>query len=200
MGEVESTHSPPEAGGGSLIWPDGTVFRIIRSSRQTDGAYLEMEWDLPAGGWAPGAHIHPGLTEEYEVLDGSLDVQIGGEWKTLQQGESAVVPRGALHTFRGGNVPARVRNVHSPALDFEPYIRLLNATFNERKLGDGSGLRALLYTVLVLRRFPQASRAPNAAFQAALPILAMIARALQMRPADVPTEVEPRASRAPVGL
>jgi mannose-6-phosphate isomerase-like protein (cupin superfamily) len=85
-----------------MTWPDGTGFRITRSSEETDGAYLEMEWDLPAHGWAPGTHVHPGLTEEYEVLDGSLDVQIAGECKTLQQGESAVVPRGALHTFRVG--------------------------------------------------------------------------------------------------
>jgi quercetin dioxygenase-like cupin family protein len=168
----------------SMTWPDGTVFRIIRSSEETGGAYLEMEWDLPAHGWAPGAHVHPGLTEEYEVLNGSLDVQISGEWKTLRQGESAVVPRGALHTFRVGSAPAKIRNVHKPALDFEPYIRMLNATFNERGLGDGRGLRALLYTVLVLRRYPKASKAPNALLQGALPVLAAVAHALRMRPAN----------------
>jgi hypothetical protein len=105
-------------------------------------------------------------------------------WKTLQQGESAVVPRGALHTFRVGNAPAKVRNVHKPALDFEPYIRTLNATFNERGLGKGKGVRALLYTVLVLRRYPESSKAPNALLQGALPALAAVARVLRMRPAS----------------
>jgi mannose-6-phosphate isomerase-like protein (cupin superfamily) len=176
--------SDSASAGRSITWPDGTVFRITRSSEETDGAYLEMEWDLPAHGWAPGTHVHPGLTEEYEVLDGSLDVQIAGVWKTLQRGESALVPRCAVHTFRVGSAPARVRNVHRPALDFEPYIRLLNATFNERRLGDGRGLRALLYTVLVLRRYPASSQAPNALLRGALPVLAAVARALRMRPAD----------------
>jgi quercetin dioxygenase-like cupin family protein len=168
----------------SLTWPDGTVFRIIRSTEETGGAYLEMEWDLPAHGWAPGPHVHPVQTEEYEVLDGSLDLQVGRKWQTLQRGETAAVPPGSVHTFRVGSTPARIRNVHRPALDFEPYIRLLNATFNERGLGDGRGLRALLYTVLVLRRYPESSRAPNPLLQAALPVLAALARALRMRPAN----------------
>src|SRR5829696_6569783 len=57
----------------TLVWPDGTVYTIIRSSRDTAGAELEMEWTLPARGWAPQPHVHPSLTEEYEVLEGSLD-------------------------------------------------------------------------------------------------------------------------------
>jgi hypothetical protein len=37
----------------TLVWPDGTVYTIIRSSHETAGAELEMEWSLPARGWAP---------------------------------------------------------------------------------------------------------------------------------------------------
>jgi hypothetical protein len=32
----------------TLVWPDGTVYTIIRSSHETTGAELEMEWSLPA--------------------------------------------------------------------------------------------------------------------------------------------------------
>ena len=63
----------------TLVWPDGTVYTIIRSSHETAGAELEMEWLLPARGWAPQPHVHPSLTEEYEVLEGSLDLLIGRE-------------------------------------------------------------------------------------------------------------------------
>ena len=51
--------------------------RIVRSTEEAGGAYLEMEWELPAHGWAPGPHVHPVQTEEYEVLDGSLDLRVG---------------------------------------------------------------------------------------------------------------------------
>ncbi len=35
----------------TLVWPDGTVYTIIRSSHETAGVELEMEWRLPARGW-----------------------------------------------------------------------------------------------------------------------------------------------------
>lgn len=132
------------------------------------------------------AHVHAVQTEEYAVLEGSVDVRLGNEWRTIAVGESAAVPPGTVHTFRVGTEGATLRNTHRPALDFEPHIRMLNATYNERRLGKGEGLRALIYTVLVLRRYPQSSQAPNAALKAAIPILVVVGRALRMRP------VEPR--------
>ena len=105
----------------TLVWPDGSVYTITRSGADTSGELLEMKWQFPATGWAPQPHLHPLLTEEYEVLEGSLEVLVGSEWRTLRAGDSASVPPGTVHTFRVGATPARVRNVHRPALDFEPY-------------------------------------------------------------------------------
>jgi len=170
-----------------LTWPDGSVYEMVRSTAETDGEFLEMEWRLPPHGWAPGAHVHRGQTEEYTVLEGSLDVRLSNQWRTLSQGESAAVAPGTVHTFRVGADGATVRNIHRPALDFEPHIRMLNATYDERGLGQGQGLRALIYTVLVLRRYPGSSQAPNAALKAAIPILAAVGRALRMRPVEPPT-------------
>jgi hypothetical protein len=65
--------------GGTLVWPDGSIYRITRSSADTGGELLEMEWELPPKGWTPQPHVHPYLREEYGVLDGSLDVLIGSK-------------------------------------------------------------------------------------------------------------------------
>ncbi len=89
----------------TLVWPDGTVYTIVRSSHDTAGAELEMEWLLPARGWAPQPHVHPSLTEEYEILEGSLDLLIGREWRQLRRGDHAAVPPGTVHTFRVGSDP-----------------------------------------------------------------------------------------------
>jgi len=156
----------------TLAWPDGSIYRITRSGADTGGELLEMEWELPAKGWAPQPHVHPRLTEEYEVLEGSLDVLIGGEWRTLTAGEAASVPPGMVHTFRVGADPVRVRNVHRPALDFEPYIKRLCSVANRRSLGDLSGIRALLYIAVLVREFPLHSRAPGRLLNAAVPALA----------------------------
>ena len=39
----------------SLVWPDGSIYRITHSSADTGGKLLEMELELPAKGWASEA-------------------------------------------------------------------------------------------------------------------------------------------------
>ena len=170
-----------------LTWPDGTIYTITRSSGDTDGALLEMEWQLPAGGWSPQPHVHPHITETYEVLDGELELLINRSWRRLRPGDRASVEAGAVHTFRVGPVPARVRNIHRPACDFEPYIRALCATANARDLGDLGGPRALLYIAILVDEFPEHSRAAGRALDLATTPLATLARSLGLRPLHVPT-------------
>ena len=165
----------------TLVWPDGSIYRITRSSADTAGELLEMEWELPAHGWAPQPHVHPRLTEEYEVLEGSLDILIASEWRKLNPGDAASVPPGTAHTFRVRGSPVRVRNVHRPALDFEPYIRRLCSAANQRRLGDLSGFRALVYIAVLVSEFPLHSRAPRRLLNAAVPALAAVGRLLGFR-------------------
>ena len=141
-----------------------------------------MEWELPPHGWAPQPHVHPGLTEEYEVLEGTLEVMVGDRWGELVAGDAATVPPGEVHTFRVGADAARVRNTHWPALDFEPYVRELCRAANEANLGDLSGPRALLYIAVLVRAYPQHSRAPGRLLNAAVPALAGLGRLLGFRP------------------
>jgi mannose-6-phosphate isomerase-like protein (cupin superfamily) len=171
----------PSAGNETLRWPDGSIYRITRSSEETGGERLEMEWKLPADGWAPQPHVHPRLTEEYEVLEGSLDVSIEGDWRTLNGGEAISVPPGTVHTFRTRHEPVRVRNVHRPALDFEPYIKSLCLAANQRDLGDLTGLKSLLVVAVLIHEYPDHSRAPGRALNAAVPALAALGRMLGFR-------------------
>ena len=165
----------------TLRWPDGSIFRITRSSADTDGELLEMELELPPHGWAPQPHVHPRLTEEYEVLEGSFDVLLGSDWRTLTAGDAATVPPGAVHTFRTGDSAVRARNVHRPAIDFEPYIKRLCNAANEHDLGDLTGLRALLCIAVLVREFPLHSRAPSRLLNAAVPAVALVGRAIGFR-------------------
>jgi quercetin dioxygenase-like cupin family protein len=171
----------PDGADRTLVWPDGSIYRITRSSADTGGELLAMECELPAHGWAPHSHVHPCLTEEYHVLEGSLDILVGSDWHNLTAGESASVPPGTVHTFRVGGSSVRVRNVHRPALDFESYIKRLCSAANERDLGDLSGFRALLYIAVLVREFPQHSRAPGLLLNAAVPALAGLGRMLGFR-------------------
>ena len=85
---------------------------------------------------------------------------------------------GTVHTFRVGAGPVRVRNVHRPALDFEPYIKRLCSAANKGNLGDLSDIRALLYIAGLMREYPLHSRAPGRVPNAAVPVLAALRRLL----------------------
>jgi hypothetical protein len=91
------------------------------------------------------------------------------------------VPPGTVHIFRVGDSPVRVRNVHHPALDFEPYIKRLCRAATERRLGDLSSVRALLYIAVLVREFPLHSRASGRLLDAATPLLAGVGRLLGFR-------------------
>ena len=103
--------------------PDGSVYTVETPGAEVNGEYVQMEFVLPAGCVAPPLHVHPHQVEEYEVIEGSFDVVVGGEWSTLSAGEQAAVPIGTLHTFRNSSgAEVRVRNWHRPAMQFEDFI------------------------------------------------------------------------------
>jgi quercetin dioxygenase-like cupin family protein len=113
----------PRAGDRYLM-PDGLgEYLVVRSNDETGGEYVEMEWTLPPGAFAPPPHRHPSQVEEYEVLEGAFEVMIEGEWRTLATGESASVPVNADHTFR--MIPGqfvRVHNFHRPGGRFDEFV------------------------------------------------------------------------------
>ena len=108
--------------------PDGSAYIVRRAAVETAGEYVEMEFVLPSGCVPPPPHVHPRQIEEYEVLEGRLDVTVDGRWRTLEVGESIAVPRAALHTFRNrSGAVVRVRNWHRPAMRFEEFIEQTSA-------------------------------------------------------------------------
>jgi mannose-6-phosphate isomerase-like protein (cupin superfamily) len=106
--------------------PEGLgEYLLVRSHEETGGEYVEMEFALPAGAFAPPPHRHPTQVEEYEVLEGAFEVMVDGEWSRLDTGESATVPVNTDHTFRmlpGQSV--RVRNFHRPGGHFDEFIAM----------------------------------------------------------------------------
>jgi quercetin dioxygenase-like cupin family protein len=112
----------PQAGD-RYAMPDGLgEYVVIRSHDETDGELVEMEFTLPATAFAPPPHRHPTQIESYEVLEGSFEVMVDGDWSRLGVGDSATVPVNANHTFRLVGEGVRVRNVHSPGSHFDEFI------------------------------------------------------------------------------
>ena len=134
--------------------PDGSAYIVRTPAAETGGEYVEMEFVLPAGCVPPPPHVHPRQFEEYEVIEGSLDVNVDGRWRTLGPGQSASVPQGVLHTFRNrsGDV-VRVRNWHRPAVRFEEFIERTCGTLRAAGVTSRRDPRLLMCLSMVMLDF-----------------------------------------------
>jgi mannose-6-phosphate isomerase-like protein (cupin superfamily) len=167
--------------GVTYAMPDGARYKLLTPGAAVGGEYVEFEWIFDRGVFAPPPHVHPSQVEDYEVLEGSLDVLIGDEWQTLLAGESASVPVGVTHTFRRPKAFVRVRNFHRPALGFEDFIETCSRTFaagGVRRLADP---RVPIYLAQAWRAHPETLREARARDRFAMGTAAAIGRALRMQ-------------------
>jgi quercetin dioxygenase-like cupin family protein len=132
--------------------PGGATFVIRTSADATGGERTELEITLPPGAQGPPPHFHPRQEEQWQVLAGTLAVQVDGNWRDLREGDSATVPAGQVHTLRNRtNGTVRVLDVHIPALDFQDYMLDLHRLNQEGKITSLRSPRSLVYLATVLR-------------------------------------------------
>jgi mannose-6-phosphate isomerase-like protein (cupin superfamily) len=158
--------------------PDGAKYVLHTPSAEVGGDYVEFEWIFPAGVFAPPPHLHPGQVEEYEVLEGELEVLVGDRWQTLREGDSASVPVGVNHTFKRPKSLVRVRNFHRPALGFEDFIETTSGALAKagvRKLRDP---RVLLVLAQTWRAHPETLHATRARDRMGMAAASAIGRAV----------------------
>ncbi len=77
-----------------------TGHRIIfrKTTQDTGGELLQMDW-IGGPGWKAGpAHVHSFQEERFEVLSGTLGSHVAGVERTLKPGDEVVVPAGTTHT------------------------------------------------------------------------------------------------------
>jgi quercetin dioxygenase-like cupin family protein len=60
-------------------------------------------------GWGPPRHIHSREDEIFYILDGSYELHVGDERRTVSAGASAILPRNIPHGFRNvASTPSRL--------------------------------------------------------------------------------------------
>jgi quercetin dioxygenase-like cupin family protein len=105
----------------------GMVMTILKTSKDTHGKALVMEWTLlPNAGGTP-VHVHPTATETYEVLSGELEVFKKDQWITARTGDKITIEKGEPHTFKNvTDQSVQVLNTHQPAMEFENFFKGLH--------------------------------------------------------------------------
>jgi quercetin dioxygenase-like cupin family protein len=91
-----------------------TVFTATGDS--TGGDHVEVEATYPPNSSKPPRHLHPGQTERFTVLAGSLEVVRGDETFSAAAGDDFTVEPGVPHQMWAGDDGAVFRWRTSPAL------------------------------------------------------------------------------------
>jgi hypothetical protein len=73
--------------------------RVHISEAQTQGTYCLLEASAPQGDEAP-RHVHADDDEGFFLLDGVLELQIGGRTVRVEAGEAVLAPRGIPHGWK----------------------------------------------------------------------------------------------------
>ena len=166
---------------------DGSVYEVTAAAADSGGEFVEMQFTLPPGSVSPPPHVHHGLTEEYEVIEGAFDVMSGGAWTTLAPGGSASIPPETLHTFKNrSGALVRVRNVHRPAARFEDYIEHIYRLMRARGIKRPRDPRLPIYLSMLMLEYPETLAPERARERVGLKALAGLGRLTRLR-TDVQT-------------
>lgn len=166
---------------GEILENPVTGQRIIfrQTSEDTDGALLEVEsvYTKPTPS-RPPVHYHPGQEERFEVLSGELRVLIGGEGKTLGEGETLLVPPGTTHSMWAEAQGVRVNWQTRPALKTEAFFETISGISREAKTG-GKGSPNLLQAAVIAQAYAdefRLARPPWAVQRVLFAVLAPLGR------------------------
>ena len=128
------------------VMGDSIEFR--ETARDTGGALLSGVWT--AVGDTP-LHVHPLQEERFEVLSGTVGIQIEDEQRSLGEGEEATVPPGTPHTWYSEDDQEKARFLFElrPALNTEILLETLYGLATDGNT-DRNGLPKPLQMAVIL--------------------------------------------------
>lgn len=119
-------HLARAASAEKLAHAHDSVMTLLADASQTGGALSVTRSTFPAGADGAPPHFHTRTSESLFVIDGSLEVLVGGEIAVLGAGDFIELPARLTHAFRAApGADADVLAVFAPAADRFDYYRLL---------------------------------------------------------------------------
>ena len=103
-------------------WHDGQLWSVLADQASTDGS-LSMFDILGSRGVGSAPHWFAVSDQFYYVLDGEVDMLLGGETQVARRGDFVFVPRGTPHARRVRSDSARLLQLITPS-GFERLLHL----------------------------------------------------------------------------
>lgn len=103
----------------------GERLTFLATAEETGGELLKVKSELPAGSPGVPMHYHLAFTERFEVLEGRLDMYLGGKnHVVLSPGQTAFTPIRVHHRFwNGSDGPVVFLGETRPARKMERALR-----------------------------------------------------------------------------
>lgn len=147
---------------------------------RVEGDVLEADLYVSPGGYVRN-HLHPRQEETFTGIAGRFVMDVDGERRTIEPGDSVVLPAGTPHGFAAAPEAAQLRVTVRPALRLAPFFRASLGLSRDGKLSlPVKGLpKPLLLNALLLHRYRAEVAAPELPVWLQRPIwrvLALVAR------------------------
>ncbi len=145
---------------------------------------LEVEATYGTGGSKPPKHLHPAQSEHFEVLSGTLQVNVDGEHRTLGAGDTLDISVGAAHQmWNDSSDTTRVVWQTSPAGRTLDWFGELDALQRSGRVGR-NGMPSPLAFGVFLTEYRDVFRlaGPDALLRPAFALLGAVGRLRGYRP------------------
>ena len=151
------------------------VFR--KTTAETDGEFLQLDFFVNPGGFAPRMHVHATVEERVTVVSGRVRIWVAGKQRVLGPGESGIFPARLPHTFSAeGEEQLHAIVDVVPAGNFETVFETVFGLYADGK-SDDHGHEPLLQGVLLARLSKSYLPGPPMALQDAFcTLMAPVAR------------------------
>lgn len=146
---------------GSEIFDPLTGQRTIirKTGADTGGAYVEMESFHRAHVPAEPMHVHPFQESSFQMLSGTLHVQIADHVIIIGPGERAEIPRNVPHTFwNDGDEEAREIQVFRPALNIDDFFVTYFALTQAGKINDAGMPKSIFLLAVLMQEYDRVMR------------------------------------------
>jgi mannose-6-phosphate isomerase-like protein (cupin superfamily) len=101
----------------------GETITFVKTGKDTNGTFAEIICTVPARQKGPPLHIHLLQDENFEVLEGKLELSADGKKVVLKQGQSFNVTAKTAHTFSNPcNTEIKFRATYTPALNIDYFL------------------------------------------------------------------------------
>jgi quercetin dioxygenase-like cupin family protein len=165
---------------GELGWNPVTGERsiVLEGPDENPERRLTVELYVSPGGAVVGEHLHPSITERFEVLQGTLDVKLSGQKREASEGEAVDIPPGTWHDWwNAGDTEAVVKVTVTPGDRFSEMITTIFGLALDGRT-NAKGMPNPLQLVTVAREFEDTivfKRPPRPVQRAIFGLLAPIA-------------------------